>query len=324
MIATLSSPVSVLALSTNIFTEDLSAFDVAQDVGDGSTFGVEVIPAPTPFDDGNALRMFDFSSGGKPELQGELDETLFSGFRVDFQSLNQSTVTSSNSIRFRVANSGKSITSGDRSAITLSWLADGSLAASYYDVATEMMTSNISAVLVGTNDITLIANGTTNLNYSYDLFGVARTLNPLSYDLFINGSLLNDAGVTPGIPTNGLTFAEVPEYTPALGIKRFGLVGSSIDATDPDIWFDNILLESFVVQASAQPITSVASVVTNGLSYLSETGVTYALQSSTNATVEFPIWKDAGIEAAGDGAVQILFDPKGTDPAKAYRVVKAP
>jgi len=323
IIAALSSPASVLALSTNLFTEDLSAFDVVQNVGDGTTFGVEVIAPPTPFNDGNALRMFDFSAGGKPELQGELDETLFSGFRIDFQSLDQSVITNTTAIRFRIANSGKAITSGDRSALSLSWQANGMLTASF-DTGTGTVSSINSAALLGVNDVTLIANGTTNLTYSYDLFSLPRTIDPLSYDVYVNGVLLNDSGSFTNIPSTGLPFSVVPEYTPGLGIKRFGLVGSSNPETDPDVWFDNILLESFEIPASPQPISFVGTVVTNGFSYLSQTGETYALQSSTNATSEFADWKAAGMEAAGDGTVQVLFDPKGIDPAKDYRVVKAP
>lgn len=92
-----------------LFTEHLDAFNANTDLGDGDLYGAEIIPAKdSPFNDGDALRIFDFNPDDKPELQGELLDPLLEPFRIDFQSFGQSSDSSSSAIRFRMANSGKS------------------------------------------------------------------------------------------------------------------------------------------------------------------------------------------------------------------------
>ena len=225
-----------------LFTEDLDAFNAFTDLGEGDLDGVEIIPAAdSPFEDGDALRLFDFNPDDKPEIQGELEEPLFEPFRVDFQSINQSTDTSSKAIRFRMANSGKSVASESRVAFTLSWQADGRFTAKYDrgDGGVSTKGTFLPADLV--SNITMVANPADSGTYSYTLFEEDRTLGPTSYDVFID-ELLFTAEFENGMPFT-LTKSE-GEYDPELGLQRFGLFGSSNADVDPDYLFDNIILST--------------------------------------------------------------------------------
>lgn len=242
-----------LANTIPLYTENLDAFNATQDLGDGIFYAVQTIPENlSPFGDGNSIRMFDFSTEDKPELQGELAAPLLEPFRIDFQSFDNSPSPSSSAIRFRMANSGKSISSENRSAFSISWQADSEVTAKYNGAAdgsaTDVDTTS-SEALVGVHHITMIANGALAGTYSYSLFGESRTLNPLSYDLYIDGVLLNSS--SPGDTNhddfkNGLLFHDRPtdDYDPTLGLQRFGLIGSSDANTDPDVFYDNIILRT--------------------------------------------------------------------------------
>jgi hypothetical protein len=236
------------------FTEDLDAFDAFQDLGDGvNPYGVQIVPeGSSPFSDGNAMRMIDFYDEDKPELQGELSAPLFEPFRIDFQSFNQSPASSSSAIRFRMGNSGQSITSESRVAFSLSWQADKRFTAKYNGSSdgnpNDIDTTN-STALTNVADITMVANGALAGTYTYNLFGLTRTLNPLSYDIYIDGQLFNDS--SPGDAKhdefkNGMLFHSnaSASYNPALGLQRFGLVGSSDANVDPDVLYDNIILRT--------------------------------------------------------------------------------
>lgn len=238
----------------NIYTENVDAFDAAQDLGDGvNPYGVmTVAEADSPFSDGNAIRVVDLYDQDKPELQGELAAPLLEPFRIDFQSFDQSTASSSSAIRFRMANSGLSISSESRSAFSISWQADGELTAKYQGTAdgnaADVDTTSTEA-LEGVQNITMIANGSLADTYSYNVFGDDRTLNPLSYDIYINGDLLNssmEGDTNHDDFKNGLMFHTLKstDYDPALGLQRFGLIGSSNSNTDPDVLYDNVILST--------------------------------------------------------------------------------
>ena len=229
------------------FADDLAAFDAKQDLGDGSTYGVENVAAPTDFGTGNAMRIYDFSTVDKPELQGEFASVLTGPYRIDFQGLNQSVNSSSKAIRFRLANSGQSISSANRSAFSLSWQADGKITATY-DGAADGNSGDAdvkkTAELIGVHGVTIIGNNDTSATYAYSLFGESRVLNPQSYDVYIDENLLNSS--TDADFANGMkyTLGYSTGYDPALGIQRFGLIGSSNSDVDPDVEFDNIVLRT--------------------------------------------------------------------------------
>ena len=239
-----------------IFTEEIDEVDVFNatvDLGDGENpYGVQVVAAAdSPFGDGNALQMIDLYDGDKPELQGELAAPLLEPFRIDFQSFDQSPADSSSAIRFRMANSGNSISSESRSAFSLSWQADGALTAKYQGNADENASdvdTKKSAILEGVHDVALIANGGITDAWTYNSFGIERTLNPQSYDVYINGELLNSSEEGDNSHDdfkNGMAFhtlKSMENYDPSAGIQRFGLIGSSNSNTDPDYLFDNIIL----------------------------------------------------------------------------------
>ena len=241
-------------------------FNAVVDAGDGvNPYGIQIIPeADSPFGTGDAFRMLDLYDEDKPELQGEFDDPLLEPFRIDFQSFNQSQNESTSAIRFRMANSGKSITSEGRSAFSLSWQADGRFTAKYQGSADDDpndVDTLGSDMLEGVQDITFISSGPTD-SYSYNLFGESRTLNPLSYDIYINGELLNSSMEGDAFHDdfmNGLhyhTIRSAADYDPSLGIQRLGLVGSSNSNVDPDVLFDNIILRT---GADIAPIPEPAS-----------------------------------------------------------------
>jgi len=246
--ALLAGPTLVQGAVTPLFTENLDAFDAAQDLGDGTTYAVQIIPeGSSPFSDGNAVRMFDLSTVDKPELQGELAAPLLEPFRVDFMSFDQSASPSGSAIRFRMGNSGASISSENRVAFSMSWQADGELTAKFNNPSdgTGDVDTKSSLALVGVQGITMIANGALAGNYDYSLFGETRSLNPLSYDVYINGVLLNSG--TDAWYANGMEFHYLKtgsEYVPANGLQRFGLIGSSNANIDPDYLYDNVILST--------------------------------------------------------------------------------
>ncbi len=263
------------AAIVEIFTENLDAFNEVQDLGDGmNPYGVQILTAPTAFGTGDAMRMIDFYDMDKPELQGELAAPLLEPFRIDFQSINESPASSSSAIRFRMANSGQSITSESRSAFSLSWQADKKVSAKYNGSAdgnTGDVDTTSSDPLEGLSDITLIANGATAGTYAYSLFGETRTLNPLSYDVYIDGALLNSS--TEGDPKhdefkNGMLFhfESSGNYDPNLGLQRFGLLGSSDSNVDPDVSFDNVILRTGSDIGAAIPEPSSLVMLLAGLS----------------------------------------------------------
>ena len=246
--AFLAAPSLLQGAVTPLFTEDLSAFDVKIETDDPPFHVNTVVPPVTVFNDGNALLMYDYATDDKPELQGELASALLSPFRIDFQSYNQSTNDTSNAIRFRMANLGDSISSESRSAFSVSWQADGELTAKYQGIADGNpgdVDTLSSDPLVGVHDITMIANGAISGNFYYGLFGETRSLQPLSYDVYIDGVLLNDSA-DPDF-ANGMKFTLLysqATYDPTLGLQRHGLLGNSDSAVDPDYLFDNIILRT--------------------------------------------------------------------------------
>ncbi|MEQ9461241.1 MAG: PEP-CTERM sorting domain-containing protein [Phycisphaeraceae bacterium] len=244
-----ASSAAIIPLYTEAAVADLGdVWNATVDAGDGSTFGIELLDAGTvpasPFGTGNALRLYDFSTEDKPELQKDLDAPITGAFRVDFSSFDNSVNDSSSAIRFRMANTGDSISSESRSAFSLSWQADGEVTAKseggFGSVATKS-----SDALVGVQQITMVGNAAVAGNYDYTLFGVSRSLNPQSYDVYINGVLFNDSSDADEI--NGLEFTltkSAGNYDPALGLGRLGLIGSSNSNVDPDVFYDNIILRT--------------------------------------------------------------------------------
>ena len=191
------SQADVLEIFTEVIDQD-NIFTANVDLGDGvNPYGVQIISAAdSPFGTGDAMRMLDLYDDDKPELQGEFASPLLEPFRIDFQSFNQSQNESTSAIRFRMANTGKSISSEGRSTFSVSWQADGKVTAKYQGSADEDpndVDTKGSDALEGVQDVTLIVNGGLDDSYSYDLFGASRTLNPLSYDIYINGDLLNSS-----------------------------------------------------------------------------------------------------------------------------------
>ena len=151
-----------------------------------------------------------------------------------------------------MANTGKSISSEGRSTFSVSWQADGKVTAKYQGSADgdpNDVDTKGSDPLEGVQDVTLVASGPTD-SYSYNLFGSDRTLDPLSYDIYINGDLLNSSMEGDDFHDdfkNGLAFHTIrsaADYDPSLGIQRFGLIGSSNANVDPDVLFDNIILRT--------------------------------------------------------------------------------
>ena len=216
---------------------DLSSFESELDAGDDPTYGAQSVAEPTTFKTGDAMRIYDNNAGDKPELQGETVSPLNGPFRVDFQTFNQSTPADGNAksaIRFRMGNSGKDVGSETRAAFTVSWQVDGVVTAKHAGG-----TKN-SKPLIVPHSITIIGNASTSSEYSYTLFGQSRTLHATSYDVYVDGQLLNN----DDNQTRGLSFTSPDEFDPTLGLRRFGLVGSSNQDIGADYLFDNVALRT--------------------------------------------------------------------------------
>jgi hypothetical protein len=306
----------------DLFTEDIDPLVWNVKIAPATPeSGNVVVPAPTPINDGQALRMYDLSASAKPELQGELAAALTVPFRLDFLSYNQSTNPSTAALRFRMANAGKSVTSESRAAFSLSWQADGRVTAKYQGLADGNagdVDTLVSAPLVGVHAVTLVVNGGLSAPYAYDVYGRPRTLDPLHYDVYVDGILLNE-GSDPDV-ARGLSFTlsiSAGDYDPGLGLQRFGLHGSSNAAVDPDYLFDTIVLR---VGDAPSPATfrEITTGYAPGLAFASASDVVYAIQASTNGMD----WMTAGMEVHGNGAERILFDPAGFSTTKTYRVIQ--
>ena len=261
-----------------------TGFDPGGNSALATDYGITLVDAASnPFGTGNAARIFDFAPDEKPEVQGEVgffDGTtgefvstpLLEPFRIDIQSFNQSANSSTRAIRFRMANSGQSITSESRTAFSISFQADGDTNAKYSGIAdtngvdadgNPILDSNRNDVdtistdpIEGVSTMTMVANGSTTDTFTYTLFGLTRTLDPLHYDVYISGELLNTSTDDPVTDldfarvedrANGLQFTtenSFGQYLPNNGLGRFGLVGSSDSNVDPDYIFDNIVLRT--------------------------------------------------------------------------------
>lgn len=318
MAAALSGP--AFAQSLEIFTEDLSAFNSSVDLGDGINDGVVLLSEGSPFGSGVYARYFDFNSSDKPETQGELPSAILGPFQISFQSVNQSVSSDgSPAIRWRMANTGTSIASQANSAFSLSWHADRTFSASYLTTSNTIASVSTAPQSTDVHEFMVVGNGSTNETYGYTLEGISRMLNPLSYDVFIDGELLNsDAAFEGGL---GFAAGAAAQYDPVLGLKRFGLIGSSDADVDPDVLYDNILLNIGEIAVNP-PVTEVRDGQAQGFSFASADGAIYILQSSTNASAAIPVWVDAGMQVTGDGAEKVLFDPGGFDGDKSYRVIE--
>lgn len=259
---------AVIPLYTNETVADIDAGTTAWNdpatngTGDGiNAFGVLDVPGPlvavSPFASGNAIQVLDLSDQGKAELRGELAAPLLEPFRIDFQSVNLSNFNSTQAIRFRMGNSGTSVTSENGAAFSVSWQSDGDVGGKYNGSSdgssTDVDTKNSDPLDAdpgnpSVHNITMIANGGVADMWDYQAFGETRNLNPLSYDLYIDGELLNSS--SPGDSKhaefiNGMLFhfgKSGSTYDPSLGLQRIGLFSGSTGGTSPNVLFDNIVI----------------------------------------------------------------------------------
>lgn len=258
---------AVFPLYTDETVADLQAGTTAwndvgnNEFGDGATFGIFDVPgpglSPSPFGTGNAIQLVDFSDSDKPEIHGMLADPLFEPFRVDFQSYNLSNTGSTQAIRFRMGNLGQKVDSENRAAFSVSWQADGDVGGKYNGSddgnTTDVDTKNSQPLdadpsMPSVHDVTMIANASLTDQRPYEAFGESRILNPLSYDLYIDGELLNSSKPTDGKHAefiNGMLFhfeKSGSTYDPSLGLQSFGLFAGSSAGVSPNVAFDNIIL----------------------------------------------------------------------------------
>lgn len=271
----------------NLYTEDISAFNDTgrNDIGAGDpgymgteAYGVITLTAAdnpplapmSPFGTGNAIRVVDLTDQDKAELHGALDAPLFEPFRIDFQSFNNSSVDDTRAVRFRMGNNTLNLGSERRAAFSVSWQNDKDVGGKYSgaeDGIGDVDTKNSSPLDPGVHDITMVANAALAGTYTYSIFGEVRTLDPLHYDLYIDGVLLNSS--SPGDAKhedfkNGMQFhfdKSDSEYDPALGLQQFALFTGTSDV-GVDTYFDNIILTTGddIGNAVPEPTTLVALV----------------------------------------------------------------
>ena len=228
--------------------EDASDFAGISEVeSDGTTFVVENI-TNSAIGDGDALRIFDGSDTRKPQAYWDLDDTINDAFRLDFSaaianadSMNQNDIL----LRFGNNNTDRP-DSSSRTFGTFSFEQDGSLKS---DGSTR------GDFLAGPLDISIVGNiNSTPLTYT--LFGVDRTLDPLSTDLYVDGVLV-EASEALNIGSNIVV---------ADGINEFGFLGQSDATVGGDFSFDNVILfTGSDISTSVVPEPSSAALLMGGL-----------------------------------------------------------
>jgi hypothetical protein len=265
-----------------------AGFDAGGNSALMTDYGITLVDAvDNPFGTGNAMRIFDLAPDEKPEVQGEFGEfdmadppaftstPMTEPFRIDIDFNNrnvyvpssESDTDGNHAIRFRMANSGQSITSESRSAFSVSFQADGRMSIKYSGLGDvdgngdpapnpNDVDTIFTDPLVGPQTVTIVANGNIALDndfitplegvadYTYTLFGQTRTLHSLHYDVYLNGVLVNDDSGPD--EANGLQFhtERSTSYFADDGLGRFGLVGSSNSDTLPDYDMDNIVVRT--------------------------------------------------------------------------------
>jgi len=85
-----------------------------------------------------------------------------------------------------------------------------------------------------------------------------------------------------------------------------------------DYIVDNILLETHTPGAGIVPITVAAFSNIVRVSVQSQPGLSYELESSRDPATES--WNGVGYIVTGNGGVQYMYDPSGTDTGAAYRI----
>ncbi|WP_163966979.1 hypothetical protein [Oceanipulchritudo coccoides] len=202
----------------------------------------------TPDDSSGELRIADFSTADKPEAYVYLTSPLMDGFQLDFDFRNESQPTynadgsapgtaSNGEIRFRFGNDIDP-TSNSKTGLQLGFKWDTDFRFGYDNGDNGgLSTSSVSGEHDGgtTYSVSLVANNSTVNTLDFTMGGVAYTLQPLTYSIFVDG-VLADQDI--------LLQTGTADYDPAAGISRFGFLGDSDAKGGAEVYFDNVVLKT--------------------------------------------------------------------------------
>ncbi|MEX0323377.1 MAG: hypothetical protein AB3N63_14540 [Puniceicoccaceae bacterium] len=201
-----------------------------------------------PDDSSGELRMADFSTSDKPEAYVYLTSPMMDGFQVDFTFRNDSQATytadgtaagtaSNGEIRFRFGNDVDP-TSNSKTGLQLGFKWDADFRYGYDNGSNGgLSTSSVSGDhAAGTTfAVSVVANNSTTNALNFTMGGMAYTLQPLTYSIFVDGALAEQ---------DILLQTGTGDYDPAAGISRFGFLGDSDSKGGADVYFDNLVLKT--------------------------------------------------------------------------------
>ncbi len=194
--------------------DDLTAFTLIAPAESTGQDGVVLVDATTTPANragaGTGMRFYSYSN--TVNLRA-FQEFAFPGgfkFEVSFYNNNSTTTTPTEGPRLRFGNTGALLQTQANAAFEILFRKDDTLGASFAGG-----TTNTPVTPATPHVLTLYVNAQTTGQITYAGSASSRTLNPMSYDAYVNGVLI-------GTTENGMPFMNGAGYDPALGIGRFG------------------------------------------------------------------------------------------------------
>ena len=201
-------------LFVNTF-EDLADFNEISPAAATADDGVVLVDAtttpPNLAGTGSGMRYYSYSP--TVNVRAFQDFAFPDGFRfeVTFYNNNSETLDPFHGPRLRFGNTGGRLQTQSHAAFEILLRKDDRVRAAFAGGNTEMNVAPATAHV-----LTLYVNAQTSGQITYEGPTSTRTLDPMSYDAYVNGVLI-------GTTENGMPFMNGADYDQAQGIGRFGL-----------------------------------------------------------------------------------------------------
>lgn len=195
--------------------EDLADFTLIAPSSATANEGVVLVDAtttpPNLAGTGSGMRIYNYPPTAV-NVRAFQEFALPGGFRfeVTFYNNNSESENAWHGPRLRFGNTGGSLQTGSHAAFEILFRKDDRVRAASADGDTEMTFAPATAHV-----LTLYVNPRTSGQITYEGPTSTRTLDPMSYDAYVNGVLV-------GATANGMPFLNGADYNEALGIGRFG------------------------------------------------------------------------------------------------------
>lgn len=211
--------------------DDLSSFnDLLPAVADAEA-GVVIIDAhstpPNPIGEGGAMRFYDYSTtAGTRAFE---DVSLPRAFKLElfFANLNVETTNPWEGPTLRFGNTGAALASSSNAAFYVNFRKDNTVRAYHGDGYTDLVPS-----ADGVHRLTMYVNANETASVTYEGFSASRTLEPMSFDVYVDDVLVGTSGA-------GFPFINPAGYDRGKGLGRFGFVTASTQQ-GADFVFDRI------------------------------------------------------------------------------------